>query len=97
MITESMVKYIHLIGLSTEIAKRVEKIAYEYKLLIPTLEIEDIFICDYIKEDGSRDYESLWLLSKNYVLEAKNSLIRTILIFPYYEKSQLLESEEGKL
>jgi len=35
---------------------------------------DDIFISDYVKEDGTRAFESLWLFSKNYVYEAKNFL-----------------------
>jgi hypothetical protein len=70
-VTEDMVRYIHTVGLSAEIAKRVEQIISGYEILNPTIEIEDIFISDYFKQDGSREYESLWLFSKNYILEAK--------------------------
>ena len=37
-------------------------------------EIEDIFVTDYIKEDGTREYENLWFFSKGYMLEAKKFL-----------------------
>ena len=37
-------------------------------------EIEDIFVTDYIKGDGAREYENLWFFSKNYCLEAKKFL-----------------------
>ena len=36
--------------------------------------IEDIFVTDYIKEDGTREYENLWFFSKGYCLEAKKFL-----------------------
>lgn len=34
--------------------------------------IEDVFVSDYFNADGTREYESLWCFTKNYVLEAKN-------------------------
>jgi len=37
-------------------------------------EIEDIFVDDYIKEDGTREYEGLWFFSNVYCLEAKKFL-----------------------
>jgi hypothetical protein len=36
--------------------------------------IEDIFIDDYFKEDGTREYEDLWFFSNSYCLEAKKFL-----------------------
>jgi len=36
--------------------------------------IEDIFITDYVKADGTREYENLWFFSKGYCLEAKGFL-----------------------
>ena len=41
-----------------------------YKELYPD-EIMDIFITDYIKEDGSREYENLWFFSEKTCMEAK--------------------------
>jgi len=35
-------------------------------------EIEQIFIADYIKEDNTRAYESIWFFSERYCLEVKN-------------------------
>jgi len=37
-------------------------------------EIEDVFVTDYIKGDGTREYENLWFFSKGYCLEAKKFL-----------------------
>lgn len=39
-------------------------------------EIEDIFIDEYIKEDGTREYEDLNFFSKRYCLCAKNFLTK---------------------
>jgi len=35
-------------------------------------EIEEVFLSDYIKDDGTREYESVWFFSKGYCMEAHN-------------------------
>lgn len=39
-----------------------------------TFETEDLFVTDYIKDDGERVFESLWLFNRNLVVEAKDFL-----------------------
>lgn len=58
---------------SSALLKRIELIYTLFSDMCPD-KIEDIFIDDYLKEDGTRDYESLWFFSNLYGLEAKKFL-----------------------
>jgi hypothetical protein len=58
---------------STTLVKRVELVYTLFSDMCAD-RIEDIFIDDYIKEDGIRDYEDLWFFSNLYCLEAKKFL-----------------------
>jgi len=65
------IEYLKSIGITTgALQKRVETI-YECCKELCSNEITDIFITDYIKEDGSREYENLWFFSDKYCMEAK--------------------------
>lgn len=50
--------------------ERIGNIYNFYKEISPD-EITDIFVSDYIKEDGSREYENLSFFSQKYIKEAK--------------------------
>jgi hypothetical protein len=66
--------YLESIGITDPIIKRIEEICqFHERILTEGLkeEIVDIFVTDYILKDGTRQYENLWLFSKNYVMEAK--------------------------
>lgn len=66
--------YLESIGLTGQgLFERIENI-YEFYNEIIYEEISDIFISDYLKEDKSREYESLWFFSDNYCMEADNFL-----------------------
>ncbi len=67
---EGMNEYILSLGLSSEITKRVALIIDQYTVLCG-LEPSDVFISDFIKQDGARDFGSLWLFSSDYACEAK--------------------------
>lgn len=58
---------------SSTLLKRIEFIHTLVSDMCPD-KIEDIFIDDYLKEDGTRDYEDLWFFSNLYCLEAKKFL-----------------------
>jgi len=65
-------EYLDSLELSSEaIENNIENI-FIYASKLCSEEILDIFVCDYIKEDNSRDYESLWLFSKSFVMEIRN-------------------------
>jgi len=69
---EKFRSYLNSVGLSSEtIMNNVERV-YQYASKLCPEEINDIFVSDFIKENGSREYESLWFLSNNYIMEARN-------------------------
>ncbi len=68
------ISYLNEIDIVTRtLITRVEDI---YKLCVDMCpdKIEDIFVTDYVKADGMREYENLWFFSKGYCLEAKKFL-----------------------
>jgi hypothetical protein len=69
------IDYLKSISLSKVLIDRITEIYENYQMLFP-IEILDIFVCDYVKEDGSREYQSLWFFSDNYLLEAKEFVVK---------------------
>ena len=67
---EGFIDYLKSIGITEILQKRIATI-YEYFEKMCPEEITDIFVTDYIKDDASREYESLWFLSERYLMEAK--------------------------
>lgn len=66
-------EYLDAIGIKDLIRERVEEIHKFYSEICPE-EIEDLFISEYIKEDGTRVYQDLRFYSKNFVMLASNFL-----------------------
>ena len=62
-------EYLDGIGITTNVLKERVKLVYSVASQMCPEEIEDIFVTDYIKEDGTREYESLWFFSDKYCLE----------------------------
>ena len=67
---EEFMKYLENIDITKTLCKRIETI-YEFFREICPDEITDIFINDYMKDDGSREYESAHFFSNKYYMEAK--------------------------
>ena len=68
------ISYLNKVDITTRILlKRIELIYILCRDMCPE-EIEDLFVTDYITADESREFENLWFLSKNYLLEAKKFL-----------------------
>lgn len=67
--------YLSSISATDQVMGRVELILNFYKEVCPE-DIKDIFICETIKSDGNIEYQSLWLFSEKYAMEAKNFLIQ---------------------
>ena len=67
---EEFIKYLESIDITKSLQGRIERIYECYKKLCSN-EITGIFITDYIKEDGLREYENLWFFSEKYCMEAK--------------------------
>lgn len=64
-------KYLKEIGIEKTIQDKINKILDFYEKHIGVT-IQDICISEYMKEDGSRVYENLWLFNKNFICECKN-------------------------
>jgi hypothetical protein len=67
-------QYLTSLNLTKVQKQKVQEILNYYKLICPE-EITEIFICDFFKEDGTRDFSSLWLFSKSFVMESKDFTI----------------------
>jgi hypothetical protein len=62
--------YLDSVGIAGPIKNRIGFILEDFEQICPQ-EINDIFISEFIKDDGTREYESLWFFSNLYVMEAK--------------------------
>jgi len=67
---EQFTAYLKNVGMSDVLIKRVETIHRFYEICPE--ELTGIFVSEVIKEDGNREYGSLWFFSKTYVMEAKS-------------------------
>lgn len=67
---KNFMSYFDAIGLTETLRERIETIFEFYRMLCPE-DILRVFISDYINQDGTRVFASLWFFSKNYLMEAK--------------------------
>lgn len=67
---KEFVIYLESIGLSGTVLGKVED-AYNFYSKFLEYEIKDIFVSEYLNQDGSRVYENLWFFSENFCGEAK--------------------------
>lgn len=72
---EEFTKYLESIGITKALCERIETIYKFYQERCPD-EITGIFITDYMKEDGSREYENLWFFSEKFTMEAKQFITK---------------------
>jgi len=73
---KKFIPYLQRIGIKTKsLFDRIESIYNVFSKMCPE-EIMDIFITDYIKDDGTREYESLWFFSATFCLEAKQFITK---------------------
>ena len=68
---QEFIKYLDSIAITKPIQERIETI-YTFFCEICGNEIKDIFVTDYVKQDGEREYQNLWFFSENNAMEAKN-------------------------
>ena len=66
-------EYLEKIGIKPPIRDRIEQI-YEFYSEICPEEIEDVFVSDYNKEDGSRIYEQCRFYSEHFMMVADDFL-----------------------
>lgn len=70
---QEFASYLNSIDMSSTLIKRAADVFRFYAEICPE-EITDIFVSEYVNEEGQREYENLWILSPNYVGEAHNFL-----------------------
>jgi hypothetical protein len=63
-------KYLQSIGMGRVLIDRLTAVHRFYSSVIPE-PIEDLFVSDYVNEDGTRSHESAWFFSLNYIAEAR--------------------------
>jgi hypothetical protein len=69
-VNPEFVAYLASVGIVDALRQRVESIYDFYRQICPE-EVSGLFVTEYIKEDGTREYESLWFFSAGFVMEAK--------------------------
>jgi Flp pilus assembly CpaF family ATPase len=62
--------YLKKIGMTGTLRMRAQEIYRFYEALLPDDEITDIFVSEYVDSEGRRQYDSLWLFSSDYIMEA---------------------------
>ncbi|MCS4537886.1 MAG: hypothetical protein HYY67_03385 [Thaumarchaeota archaeon] len=66
--------YLKTIGMPEKAFDRIEKIFGQFQELTDD-HIEDIFVSEYIDEDGAREFENLLFFSKKYLFGAPQFLV----------------------
>lgn len=74
---QSFKEYLSAVGLVASLIERVESI-HDFFVALCSQEIKNVFITDYVKEDGGREYESVWFLSDDYIMEAKQFIAQDL-------------------
>ncbi len=83
---ENFEKYLHAISITKPLAERIG-IIYDFFLETHPFEIDDIFVEEYLQEDGTRIYEHLMFFSKKVYVEATQFIQRDkFLIIPIYKQ-----------
>jgi hypothetical protein len=67
---KEFIEYLESVGITGSLTKRVEEIHDFYNKVLG-YQIDDIFISEYLNQDGSRYFDSLLLFSGDYFCEAK--------------------------
>lgn len=79
---KEFVEYLKSIGITSEVyLKRIETLM-EIHLDLCQDEIEDIFVDEYIKEDGTREYEDITFYSEQYNFGAIQFLTNNDFSYP---------------
>jgi len=63
--------YFKSLNLPKSAIEKVEE-KYNFYLNIAKINIEDIFISNYVNKDGTTVYDSLWFFSKEFAVESKS-------------------------
>ena len=65
---ERVKKYLDAIGIREPIKNRIETLYADVRVLFPREHISDIFISDYLQEDGTRKYQHLGFYTEEHQL-----------------------------
>ena len=80
------VKYLNDIGITDLFEDKAKAIYSFYNKIYPD-SIQDIFVSEYIDEEGKRQYENLWFFTSTAFMESKNFLTEdNIDAAPYSKK-----------
>ena len=71
---KEFITYLAEIGITGPLLNKAQE-TYNYYAEYLKVEIEDIFVSEYINPDGSRTYEGLWFFNENYCFEAKQFIV----------------------
>lgn len=69
------IEYLNDLNITGILQNRIEDIYKIFKEMCPD-EIVDIFVTNYIKENGSKEYENIWFFSDKYAMEGKNFITK---------------------
>ena len=72
---EEFIEYLKSVGITEPLYKKIETVYEFYREICPD-EITDIFVTDYITEDGSREYEHLCFFSEKFFMDAKQFITK---------------------
>ena len=83
-------EYLEDIGIKEfTLKKRINEIISYASYFYNDNQLKDIFISDFINEDGSRNYTSLWLIYEDRICEAKNFITDIDLDSTHFNKNQV--------
>lgn len=68
---ENFIKYLDRIKIPKALHPRIGEIYKHHRGLYGALSLKDIFISEYVKEDGKRELENLWFFTHKLLLESK--------------------------
>lgn len=71
---QQFITYLAEIGITGPLLDKVKN-AYDYYASFLKVQIDDIFVSEYINPDGSRTYENLWFFNDNYCFEVKQFIL----------------------
>jgi len=80
--------YLEAIGITEALRERIEKI-YEFCVGVCPGDIVDIFVDEYIKEDGTREYQGITFFSDKYTISARQFLTKDDFILTPIKKKVL--------
>lgn len=108
--TERFRDYLGEIGVADSMMQRIEEVHGFFSQVCPE-PITGMFVSDFITEDNSREYESLWFFSDTYCMEAhefvttdhfdlavlKNSVLRWAIRKQHYDFAEAEERSRAHL